>query len=110
MQAIPVTVLIVVTFFLPESPRWLMSKGKDDKARATLERLHGGSASEEFIETEFVEIKEQLQAERESFKPTWAEIAKKPSWRRRVLLVCGLQIFSQMTGVNCVQYYAGACI
>ena len=107
IQAIPVALLIIVTFFLPESPRWLVSKGKDEKARAVLQKLHQGSATDAFIEGEFTEIKDQLQAEKEAFKPTWMEIARKPSWRKRVLLVCGLQIFGQLTGVNCVQYYAG---
>ncbi|PKS08643.1 hypothetical protein jhhlp_005032 [Lomentospora prolificans] len=108
IQAIPVALLIIVTFFLPESPRWLVSKGKDEKARAVLQKLHQGSATDAFIEGEFTEIKDQLQAEKEAFKPTWMEIARKPSWRKRVLLVCGLQIFGQLTGVNCVQYYAAS--
>ncbi|KAH8897313.1 general substrate transporter [Thozetella sp. PMI_491] len=108
VQAIPISLLVVITFFLPESPRWLVSKGKEDEARRILFRLHGASANNTFIEGEFLEIKDQLQAEREAFQPTWMEIARKPSWRRRVILVCGLQVFSQLTGVNCVQYYAAS--
>jgi hypothetical protein len=35
------------------------------------------------------------------------QILTKPSWRRRLLIVMGIQTFAQLTGINCVQYYAG---
>jgi hypothetical protein len=107
VQAIPLVLLIPVTFILPETPRWLVLNGKDDKALRILRRLHKGAQTETFIQGEFQEIKDQIAAEQSMFEPTWIEIVKKPSWRRRVILACVLQTLAQMTGINCIQYYAG---
>lgn len=107
VQAIPLVLLIPVTYLLPETPRWLIRKEKDDKAMKVLRRLHLSVGGEELVLKEFHEIKCHLAAESVAFKPTWKEILTKPSWRRRVLLAAALQSFSQTTGVNCVQYYAG---
>lgn len=106
VQAIPLLLLIPVSFFLPETPRWLVSKGRKEKAIAVLKRLHSGSNNEAFVQGEFQEITDQLNAEKQNLEPTWWHILSKPSWRRRILLSIGLQVFSQLTGINCVQYYA----
>ncbi|KAJ5889838.1 hypothetical protein N7504_010648 [Penicillium tannophilum] len=108
VQAIPLLLLIPVTFFLPETPRWLISKGKEDQAMKVLCRLHPSPDGNTFAHMEFEEIKSHILAEKASFKPSWKEIASKSSWRRRVLLVSALQFFAQATGVNCVQYYAAS--
>lgn len=108
VQSIPLVILIPLTFVLPETPRWQISKGKNDQAIATLRRLHKGTNSEAFIQGEYQEIVDQITAEKEQLKPTWTQILKKASWRRRVFLSIGLQIWSQLTGINCVQYYAAS--
>lgn len=107
VQAIPLVILIPITFYLPETPRWLISNGKEDQAMKILCRLHPSSNGNDLAHREFAEIKSHILTEKMSFKPTWKEIASKPSWRRRILLVSALQFFAQATGVNCVQYYAG---
>lgn len=56
---------------------------------------------------EYQEIKDQIRAEQEMYQPTWTQILKKPSWRKRIILVCLLQTFAQLTGINCIKYYAG---
>lgn len=99
MQAISLTVLIPIIFVLPETP-WLISKGKNEQRMEVLTSLHKGSNNEEFTHGEYQEIPDQIQAEKQMFKPTWIQIAKKPSWRKRVILAVGIQIFSQLTGIN----------
>lgn len=49
-------------FFLPYSPRWLAKQGRHEEARATLLRLHGGSARArtEVVEAEFSEMLLQI--------------------------------------------------
>jgi hypothetical protein len=103
VQTIPLILLFPITFALPETPRWLVSKGKDEQALKVLGHLH----EESLVQFEFDEIKRHLAAEKEMFKPTWMQIITKPSWRRRLLIVMGIQSFAQLTGINCVQYYAG---
>ncbi|EME82082.1 uncharacterized protein MYCFIDRAFT_139011, partial [Pseudocercospora fijiensis CIRAD86] len=107
IQAAPLLLLVPASFFIPETPRYLISKDKEDEAYRTLRRLHRG-CTEAFIEGEITEMVDQIQAERAIFTPTWIEIFQRPSWRRRILLIAGLQIMAQLTGINCIQYYASS--
>ena len=50
------TILAVGLFFVPESPRWLLHKGRDQQARCALERLRYGAVSVEALELEWLEM------------------------------------------------------
>jgi MFS family permease len=106
VQAIPLIIVLPLTFILPESPRWLVKNGKSEVAMTLLNRLHRG-AGEAFVQGEYQEIVDQLTAEQSQTAPTWISIFRKPSWRRRVILSGLLMIFAQTTGINCIQYYTG---
>lgn len=43
-------------FFLPYSPRWLISKGREEEAYRVVKMLHGTDTNEEFIKLEFAEM------------------------------------------------------
>ncbi len=59
LAAIPSVVLFVAFFFLPESPRWLVGRGRSEAARAVLRRVRGGEAEQ--VEEELRQIQENLQ-------------------------------------------------
>lgn len=106
-QCIPGLILAGGIWFLNESPRWLMEKDRHDEALATLQRLHGDGTPEkqEYIEMEFQEIRDVIDAERASTKITWTTIITKASWRRRLILGCGVQAFGPLSGINVINYY-----
>ncbi|KAJ5806044.1 uncharacterized protein N7503_003646 [Penicillium pulvis] len=106
-QCIPGLILATGVWFLNESPRWLMEKDRHDEALATLQRLHGDGTpeKEQYIELEFQEIREAIDAERASTKITWTSILTKPSWRRRLILGCAVQAFGPLSGINVINYY-----
>lgn len=84
-----------------ESPRWLMEKDKHDEARAVLEKLRNGEDASR-INLEFIEIRDVIAADREVGKVTTWSILTKPSWRKRLLLGCGVQAFGPLSGINVI--------
>src|SRR3954454_9221723 len=97
VAAIPGAVLAIGMYFMPYSPRWLVSKGRDDEAREVLERYR---FEEDDVEGEIQEIKD-VAREEVSLR---ALIGK--SLRRVMLVGVGLAIFQQLVGINTVIYYA----
>ncbi|KAH8693572.1 MFS transporter [Talaromyces proteolyticus] len=106
IQCVPAVILIIGLFWLPESPRWLIQKGKYEPAKAVIEKLHSDiNADANFCEREFQQIKQQVDYEREVTIKSWWSLFTKRSLLRRLLLGIGLQVFLQTTGVNVVNYY-----
>jgi sugar porter (SP) family MFS transporter len=94
---VPALVLVGAMLFMPESPRWLVERGREDDARAVLARTR----DEDQVESELAEIEETAERQdgslRDLFRP----------WLRPMLIVgVGLAIFQQVTGINTVIYYA----
>ncbi|RAH42504.1 sugar porter family MFS transporter [Aspergillus brunneoviolaceus CBS 621.78] len=107
-QCVPGVVLMCGVWFLQESPRWLMEQDRHEEALATLHKLHGDGTPEKtsYIELEYQEIRDTIEAERAHNSITWTSILTKPSWRRRLILGCGVQAFGPLSGINVINYYA----
>jgi SP family galactose:H+ symporter-like MFS transporter len=97
LATIPATILGIGMLFLPDSSRWLVSRGLLDKARAVLERIHGTTN----VDDELGEINNSAQLQGDE----WAELFKL-SVRPALVVGIGLAIFQQVTGINTVIYYA----
>jgi sugar porter (SP) family MFS transporter len=112
IQCVPAVILIVGLFWLPESPRWLVQRGQYEDAKVVLRRLHSDvktsdneSGEDDFADREFNQIKQQVDYEREVEIKSWWVLFTKPSYRYRLLLGIGLQIFLQTSGSNVINYY-----
>lgn len=98
--ALPAIILFLGTLFLPESPRWLLSKGKENKAFEILKNLRKRDNTSK-VEQEIAEIKESNAKESSGFK----DLMQK--WIRPTLIIgIGLAVFQQLIGINTVIYYA----
>ncbi|KAJ5970565.1 uncharacterized protein N7479_000483 [Penicillium vulpinum] len=106
-QCVPGIALVSGILFLNESPRWLMEKDRHEEALVALQNLHGDGTAEtaQYIELELQEIRETIQAERMHTKISLTSILRKPSWRRRLILGCGVQSFGVLSGINVINYY-----
>lgn len=94
---VPAAVLLIGTLFLPESPRWMILKGQEHKARTILQYIRSG----EDINKEFVEIQQTVHMERGTHRLLFAK------WVRPILFISlGLSFFQQVTGINTIIYYA----
>ena len=110
--------LILATglFFLPDSPRYFVKRGKVEDARHALSRLRGQPADSEYIEAELSEIVaneeyERLQIPSTGWYSSWANCFSGSLWHqksnlRRTILGTSLQMMQQWTGVNFIFYYS----
>jgi major inositol transporter-like SP family MFS transporter len=101
IAAIPAIVLYFGMLRMPESPRWLVKKGKISEALQVLKRARH---TEEKAVAELNEIQAAVNEEAQMEKATWKDL--NTPWVRRLLFVgIGVAIASQSTGVNTIMYY-----
>jgi hypothetical protein len=106
LQALPSLFQLGFIYFLPESPRWLISKDRGDEALAILIKYHAeGDESAELPRVEYAEIKRALELENESRKRGWLELFQTPGMRRRTLLGAMLGLFTQFSGNSLISNY-----
>ncbi len=98
LAVIPSLVLAFGMFFMPPSPRWLISKGSESKAIKVLKRIRGI----ENVDKEVNEIEQTLLLENEG---KWSDLLE-PKIRSALIIGIGLAAFQQLTGINTVIYYA----
>jgi len=106
---IPVGLAFIGSFFMPDSPRWLASKGRHSESIAALGRLRGLDVNhpELLAEHAGVEMDSSVIAEMKnaSLKSTATEVFSSPTLRSRFLLALAMQTISQWTGGNGITYY-----
>jgi len=97
LAVVPGTALAIGMYFMPFSPRWLIDKGREDDARAVLERYR---FEEDDIDGEIQEIKDVAEQEF-----SLRELLGK-GVRRMLVVGVALAVFQQIVGINTVIYYA----
>ncbi|ALE72628.1 major facilitator transporter [Pseudonocardia sp. EC080610-09] len=97
IAAVPAAVMLVALPRLPESPRWLLAKGREDEARALL--ADGRSPAE--VDDEVRGITEAMHAETRS---TVRDLLGS-RFRPGIVLGVGVAATNQLVGVNAVTYY-----
>jgi sugar porter (SP) family MFS transporter len=99
-QVVPGLIMASGIWFLSESPRWLCEKERYQEAQDVLTRLHGTGNNQEFLDLEFLEIRDTIIAEKALAVKSWKEMVSRPSWRKRLFLGMGIQAFGQLSGIN----------
>lgn len=108
LQICPSLLQIATVFLLPESPRWLASKDRDEEAYAIIVKYHAeGDADSLIAKAEMAQIKSVIQLEFENSKQTWADIFRTPGMRRRIFITAFIGLFTQMSGNTLLSYYSG---
>jgi len=106
LQVIPSAMQVTFIYFMPESPRWLISKGRGDEAMAILVKYHAeGDETSEFVKAEYVQIEKTLELEKETQNVGWAQLVATPGMRRRVLVGSFLGLATQWSGNGLTSYF-----
>ncbi len=99
VEAIPAFLFFVLLFFIPLSPRWLITKGKEDQAALVLEKCGTDNGN---VGEEIVEIRRSLDMQTDHSKERF--FSRK--FRKPIMLAMAIAIFNQLSGINAVLYYA----
>ena len=97
LQGVPSLIQIIFIFFVPESPRWLLAKGKEEQAREVLTRWHaGGVENDPLVEFELAEIKSALAVESElQSSVSWISLFNNRGNLKRIRIIIAIGFFSQ---------------
>ncbi|KAF1976880.1 hexose transporter-like protein [Bimuria novae-zelandiae CBS 107.79] len=106
LQAGPSMLQIVFIFFIPESPRFLVSKDKRDEAYSILIHYHAeGNSQSDFALAEMAQIESTINLELQYSQRSWLDMVSTPGMRKRVLVGSFLGLFTQWSGNTLISYY-----
>ncbi|QAY76641.1 sugar porter family MFS transporter [Sphingosinicella sp. BN140058] len=92
VAAVPSLILLLALLRIPQSPRWLLERGRRAEALAAIERLQMGAP-------------DTIAAELESARPETATRLTWSAYRKPILLALTIAAFNQLSGINAILYY-----
>ncbi|KAL1303116.1 hypothetical protein AAFC00_006551 [Neodothiora populina] len=124
IQLVPGLILGIGILFLPFSPRWLCSKGRDDEALQALAKLRALPETDHRVIHEWYDIRTEVALQQEILEEKhpnlqdgskksaiklelaqWASLFQPGCWRRTLVGVL-MMFFQQFNGINALIYYS----
>ncbi|KAK7179285.1 hypothetical protein PSPO01_14645 [Paraphaeosphaeria sporulosa] len=103
------TILVMCgLLYLPDSPRWLVMRGREEEAKELIARLADAPYSSEEVDAELTNIKDALEAQSRGGGFKMRELLQNGPLQnlRRILLGIAAQFFQQISGIKLITYYA----
>ncbi|MER7394040.1 sugar porter family MFS transporter [Streptomyces sp. NPDC000151] len=103
LATVPSTLLYLGMLFMPETPRWYVSKERFADARRTLLRIRDADT----VDAELAQMKGAIDQEKQAARAGGGRAELAVPWVRRVFLIgLGLAVIQQVTGINTIMYFA----
>ncbi|KAJ5798285.1 uncharacterized protein N7503_007581 [Penicillium pulvis] len=106
LQAVSSIFQLVMMIFTPESPRWLVHKGRREEAYRILTKYHAeGDESSQLLQFEMAEIEAAIELEREQALASWMEWVRTSANRYRLFIIVTSGFIIQWCGNALITYY-----
>ncbi|MDX1530268.1 MAG: MFS transporter, partial [Rhodothermales bacterium] len=102
LETLPAVLYFVGLFFVPQSPRWLLMKGREKEALPIMEMAVGNVAAMQELD----EIQKSMMKEAEIFEQTSVRDLFAPAMRLVITIGIVIGVLQQITGINSVFFYA----
>lgn len=101
---LPPIIFLCGIWWLPESPRYLIQKNRNEEAWTIIHGLHSDTAdpTDEFAKREFYQIHKQIRFDRE-LKTPWRDLWRRKSYRKRAFISCILSFSIMSSGLIVIQ-------
>lgn len=91
-------------FFVPESPRYLLMRGKSEQALAVVLQQHPRDNGEDWARAEFLQMQQQANLD-VTMDSGWLNMINKPTYRKRAIIVVMILFTGQSSGNLVIQNY-----
>ncbi|CAL5874067.1 uncharacterized protein PFLUO_LOCUS8354 [Penicillium psychrofluorescens] len=106
LQGVPSILQLVLSIFVPESPRWLVFKDRHEEATNVLAKYHaGGDHNSQLIRFEMLEIQATLEEEKKQKAIQWKEFIRTQGNRKRLWILLFIGYAAQLSGLGLTGYY-----
>ncbi|ETI26159.1 hypothetical protein G647_02936 [Cladophialophora carrionii CBS 160.54] len=111
LSILPPLALALCAPWIPESPRWLLTRDRRDEAWQIVKRLHGGDAEDEgslqYAREEFYQMTQQVQVDTAAWREGggWGGMLKNKSYQKRFWMGFFIQYAAQSTGAQVIYVY-----
>ncbi|KAJ1961508.1 hypothetical protein GGI12_003206 [Dipsacomyces acuminosporus] len=106
ISAFPALIQLCSLPWLPESPRVLIRRGQEDRARAILRKVYGSSVQDSIIEDELESVHSSMQVENAS---RYRDLLRPVNFWP-LIVACMLQLMQQFSGFNTAMYYSATIL